>query len=337
MLVEQQIFAVQHRAGGHPFLLQLRHQPVVVVLPGFQRQHPVQLGAAPDAVEGISVAVIGAPVRAFHHPAQPLPRRVAVHRNGDPAVVPGAGIAPVGRHRRVAVANAFHHPPVHRPVQQRFGDGGAASLGLRHINKLPAPGVEPMHQRQHHGGHRMLPGGVVRIGDFGHHRPAVRVAGDGGQPGRALGGRPGGAEVGPRTRKAVPGGRHHNYVRADPAQLFVLQPEVADDPGRKVLRENVGHGNQLPQDGAPLIPAQIQRQPQLVAVLLVKIGAPVPEIARHLVVIQRIGAVAFQPLHRLQPDNLRPHISQPLHRRGNGDELPHFHNANALQRPAHIG
>ena len=239
------------------------------------------------------------------------------------------------RHCRVGVAHPFRDAPVHRPVQQGLGYGGAASLGLGDINELAAPGVEAMHQRQHYGGHGMFAGGVIGIGDFGHYRAAVAVAGDVGQAGGALGGRPRGAEVGPRPLKPVAGGRHHNDVRSDLAQVAVFQPEVADDAGGEVFGEYVRNGDQFPQHGAAFRAAQIQGQAQFVAVLLVEIGAPVPEIARHFVLIQGIGAVALQPLHRFQADDLRAHIGQPFHCRGDGNELPHFDDADALQRPGH--
>ena len=193
-----------------------------------------------------------------------------------------------------------------------------------------------MDQGQHYGGYGMLAGGVVGVGDFGHHWGAVRVAGHIGQAGGAFGSGAGGAEVGPGAGESVAGGGDHNNVGADLAQVGVFQAEVSDDAGGEVFGENVGDGDEFPQHGAAGVAAQVQGQSQLVPVLFVEIGAPVPEIAGHFVMIEGVGAVAFEPLDGFQADDFGAHIGQPFHCGGDGDELAHFYDANALQQPGHI-
>ena len=178
----------------------------------------------------------------------------------------------------------------------------------------------------------MLSGGVIDIGNFGHHRRAAGVAGGVGQAGGALGGRAGGAEVGPRAAIAVAGGRHHNDVGLDAPQVSVFQTKLLDDAGREILGEHIGDGNQPAQQIQPLGVAQFQGEAQLVAVLFVEIGAAIPESALDFVAVNRIAAIAFQAAHRLQPDDLRAHIGQQFHGVGNGDELSHLHHPQAVQR-----
>ena len=119
-------------------------------------------------------------------------------------------------------------------------------------------------------------------------------------------------------------------------EVPVFQPEILYDPRREVLCEHVGNRDQVAQHGPTLVPAQVQRQSQLVPVLLVKVGPSVPELPVHVVVIQRVRSVAFQPLHRLEPDHLRAHVGHPLHRRRYGDKLAHLQDANPVQRTGHI-
>ena len=309
---------------------------MAVVSPGLKRQHRVQLFPMPYAPQHVAIPFVRRPVRPAHDATQRIPGLVAVDGDGDPPVIAGARVASVGRHGRVFVAQAFLNSPVDRPVQQRLRDGRAASLRLRHVDELALPGIETVHQRQHHGSDGVFSRRVVGVGDLRHHRPAFLVARHVGQTRRAFGGRPGRAEVRPRPVKPVAGGRHHDYVGANLAQVVVLQPEVTDHSRREVLGEHVGYCDQVAQHFPPLVAAQVQRQPQLVAVLLVEVGPPIPEIPVHVVVVQRVGPVAFQPLHRFQADDFRAHVGQPLHRRRYGDQLPHLDDAYALQRSRHV-
>ena len=184
---------------------------------------------------------IRGPIRPAHNLAQPPPLRIAGYGYGNPAVLSGAGITAMGRHHRVGVADADGIAPVGGEIQQRLGDGRRRRLGLRHINKLPLPGLQTAHQGGHYRENRMLPGGVIHIGNFRHHRRPILVAGGIGQPRGALGSRAGGPEVGPRAGKPITRGRHHYDVGLDPAQLIIFQPEIFNHPGREIFRKNIAY------------------------------------------------------------------------------------------------
>ena len=170
-----------------------------------------------------------------------------------------------------------------------------------------------MDQRRHHREHSVLGAGIVGVGDLRHHRGTVPISGNVGQSRRTLGGWAGSAKVGPGSGKAVAGGGYHDDVGLEPAQVFVFQPEVLDDPRGKVLGEHIADAHQLPQQFQAAWMVQVQGNAQLIAVLLVEVGPPIPELPLNVVLKQRVGSVALQPLAGLQPDDLRPHVCQHLH------------------------
>ena len=241
----------------------------------------------------------------------------------------------MGRHGGVLVAHARHGAAVGRVVHQYFGDGGAGGLGLGDVHELALAGAQPVHQGGHDGEDRVLAGGVVGIGYLGHHRRPAEVAGLVGQTRRTFGGRAGGAEVGPRPVEPVAGGRHHDDVRLYFAEVLVFQTEVLDHPGGEILGENVGNGDQLAKNPEALRFAQVQGDAQFVAVLLVEIGALVPELAGDVVLIDRVAAVALQPAGGLQADDLGAHVGQQFHGKGDGDELAHLDDPDAFQWGGH--
>ena len=296
----------------------------------------VQFRPVTPTVEAIFEPPVLGPIGLVQHPANPLPLFVAVHGYRDPAVVSPAGVATVGRHARIAVADPGLCPSVGGEVQEGLGHRGAGGLSLGYVDKLALAGAQAVHQGRHHREHRLLGGGVVGIGNLRQQRRSVGIAGHVNQARRSLGGRTGGPEIGPGTGETVARGRHHDDVRLDAAQVFVFQMEVSDGPGREILREHIADGNQVLQDFHAGGVGQVQGDAQLVAVMLVEIGPPVPELSFGFVLVESVAAVAFQSLARFQADDLGPHVGQHLHGPRDSDELSHLDDPHSGQRTGQI-
>ena len=116
-------------------------------------------------------------------------------------------------------------------------------MGLGDVHELALAGAQPVHQSGHHGEDGVLAGGVVSVGNLGHHRLTAKVAGLVGQARRALGGRAGRTVVGPGAVEPVASGRHHDDVRFYLLEVLVFQAEILDHTGREIFGENIGHRN----------------------------------------------------------------------------------------------
>ena len=79
------------------------------------------------------------------------------------------------------------------------------------------------------------------------------------------------------------------------AQVGVFQAKISNDAGGEILGEHVADGNQTVEQCQTLWVRQVQRDAQLVAVLLVEIGPTIPELSMNFVLVDRVASIALQP------------------------------------------
>ena len=200
----------------------------------------------------------------------------------------------MGSHDRVGIANARRFPSVGRKIQQYLGYGRSGRLCLGNVDKLAFPCREPAHQRCHHREDCVLSRRIVYVRYFGHYWGPVPVSGGVGQSRGPFRGWPCRPEVGPWSGKPITGGGHHDNVRPYAFQLFVSQAKVPDDPRGEVFRKYVANRYQPTQNLQPLRLPEIQRDAQLVAILLVEVRSSIPELPVNLVFVDGIAPVALQ-------------------------------------------
>ena len=180
---------------------------------GHRPDQGVQIVPVLPPAKGVLESGIGCPSALLQHAANGLPFSIGGDGNGDPTVVALAGIAAVRRHNCVLVAQARVGAPVRREIHQDLWGGRTGGLGLGDVHELALPGAQPVHQGGHDREYGVLAGGVVGIGNLGHHRPTANIAGLICQTRRSLRGRSGGPVVVPRAVEPIAGGGHHDDVR----------------------------------------------------------------------------------------------------------------------------
>ena len=284
-------------------------------------------------------------------PQKAVPVRIVPHRDCHPLVIAQARIAPVRRHRRVAVARPPRPLAVQGIGQQSLAQEDRAVLVHRQVDPRAAPGLGPVQQRRHHRQKRRpgrqevgvrvphLVGNLARLQLTGavflhvaHERP--------GAVGRfqRRGHRP---EVAPRPAVSVPRVRHHNQVGLHRPQRGVVQPEPRHHPWSEVLQHNVAHRHQFLDDALRFLRPQVQRQAALAPVQRLESAALLPPQFAGRIVRERAGYGAGS-LHELglagvYLDDLCSQVCQVRPGEGHGEHPAQVYHANVLQRrPAHI-
>ena len=138
--------------------------------------------------------------------------------------------------------------------------------------------------------------------------------------------------VSPGAHVAVTGGGEHDNVGPDLSQVLVFHLEVVHHTGGEVLTEDITDGHQGPEEALAPVSAQVYRDSQLVSVLVVEVGAPVPELVAWGVFVENRVPVGVQPCTRLKPDNLRTHVHEQLTEVGDSQELAHLDDSYTLKR-----
>ena len=308
MWVRQRLPRRQHRPGRHPYALQNLHHLIRRALPcplrndGIQRILPLQ--PSPDG----RIPCVRRQLRRLDGPAERPPVGVVAHRDCHPLVLASAGVAAVGRHRRVPVAHAPRPLAVEGVGQQPLADKRRAVLVHRQVNPRPAPGLGPVKQRRHHRHQRRPRRQEIRVRVsylVGHPlvpqlpRPVVfHVSHE--RPGAVsrFQRRRHRAEVAPWPRMSVPRVGHHDQVRLHCPQRCVVQPEPRHHSRREVLQHNVAHRHQFLHDALRLFRPQVQRQAALAPVQRLERSSLLPPKLAGLIVRERPGDCS-RGLHEL--------------------------------------
>ena len=223
---------------GVPSTGRRRQPPVERVQVGLSCRARAQIGA------GQLVLVVAGRRGPAEDTAELRPLAVVLYLHGHPLVGAGAGVDPSG-HRSGGAAVAETPGDLagelvgdgrrRRGVEGGFDHGGFGQVAV------PAPGAGAQGDESGEGG--------VQAGDrvthpAGQNRRATRPAGEGGHAGQRLHGLREAGTVAPRSVQAERRHAHQVHAGIDPVQPVPVQAELFHHPGRVVLEDQVGGGQQ---------------------------------------------------------------------------------------------
>ena len=240
-----------------------------------------------------------------------------VEAGADPGPLRRAGDAGLAGDRIAVAPHRGRQGPAHQPD---------LAAEQRAIDLLPDPGRARMGQRGERAAEGEDRAGLVGDrDDAGAQRLARRRIGLG-DAAQSLRHRVGAGQMRIRPVRPVARDRDVDQLRIDLAQFLIAEPVLLGRAGTEILAEDVGLGDQLAQDLAPLRRLQVQRDALHAAVVGLEIGARHPR--QHGRAARIVADFRHLDLDHLGAEIGHQHVRHRAGlRRRAGDDL------DALQRP----
>ena len=187
----------------------------------------------------VGEAVVAGQLAHAHGGAEVGPVGVVAHGDGDPVVVARGGVASVGRHVGVGVADELRHSAVDRVVEQRRAHEVERGFGLGLVDVDALAGAVAVVEGGEDRGQGESGREVVGVGGVGSNRRAAGVAGQGdvaadrGAHGAEAG------DSGERSFLSEEAGGEHDQVGFDLVEGVVVHAPGAHRAGREGLGQDV--------------------------------------------------------------------------------------------------
>ncbi len=269
VLVAEQVGGVEDRAARHSGFAEDPHGLDLVVLRRPRRDHRRDLVPVVAAQDLQLIVLVPLQVGAADHVEQSVPHPQRRDHQVDVVVRPAAARrVQVGRteqahavavaHRRHAAGQVVAHQRRPQEVEHR--------VLHRHLDRLPAPGAEPLDVGGEDRHAEMHAGAAVTERDSGLERRRLGRAGHREDAARGLADHVEALVVRPRPPRAEPLDGRVDDVRLDRLHRVVGEAEFLEHPVRVVLRDDVGARDQPSQHLAAALLLEVERDRTLVGV-----------------------------------------------------------------------